>query len=78
MSNGWEPRTRLGRKVVDGEITDMRAALNSGLPHVGYLALYDLVSEPRSRLPASVTHSSSSSRSSSKCSGSSVASNSPL
>ncbi len=32
MSNGWEPRTRLGRKVVEGEITDMRAALNSGLP----------------------------------------------
>ncbi|MFC7175906.1 30S ribosomal protein S5 [Halosegnis marinus] len=33
MSNGgWEPRTRLGRKVVEGEITDMRTALNSGLP----------------------------------------------
>ena len=33
MSNrGWEPRTRLGNKVVEGEITDMRAALNSGLP----------------------------------------------
>jgi len=32
MSNGWEPRTRLGQKVVEGEITDMRAALNSGLP----------------------------------------------
>ena len=32
MSNGWEPRTRLGRQVVEGEITDMRAALNSGLP----------------------------------------------
>ena len=29
---GWEPRTRLGNKVVEGEITDMRAALNSGLP----------------------------------------------
>ena len=32
MSNGWEPRTRLGRKVAEGEITDMRTALNSGLP----------------------------------------------
>ena len=32
MSNGWEPRTRLGQKVVEGEVTDMRAALNSGLP----------------------------------------------
>ena len=33
MSNrGWAPRTRLGNKVVEGEITDMRAALNSGLP----------------------------------------------
>ena len=33
MSNrGWGPRTRLGNKVVEGEITDMRAALNSGLP----------------------------------------------
>ena len=29
---GWEPRTRLGNKVVAGEINDMRAALNSGLP----------------------------------------------
>ncbi len=34
MSNGnaWEPRTRLGRKVRDEEITSMEAALNSGLP----------------------------------------------
>ena len=32
MSNGWEPRTRLGRKVADGEITSMRDALESGLP----------------------------------------------
>jgi small subunit ribosomal protein S5 len=34
MSNGnaWEPRTRLGRKVRDEEITSMQAALNSGLP----------------------------------------------
>ena len=31
-NNGWEPRTRLGRKVVDGDIEDMSAALNSGLP----------------------------------------------
>jgi len=32
MSRGWEPRTRLGRKVAEGEITSMRAALESGLP----------------------------------------------
>jgi small subunit ribosomal protein S5 len=35
MSNstdGWEPRTRLGRKVQDGEITSMQQALDSGLP----------------------------------------------
>jgi len=32
MSNGWEPRTRLGRKVADGEITSMAEALESGLP----------------------------------------------
>lgn len=33
MSNrGWEPQTRLGRKVAEGDITDMRAALESGLP----------------------------------------------
>ena len=32
MSNGWEPRTRLGRKVADGEITSMQEALQSGLP----------------------------------------------
>ncbi|MES3516522.1 MAG: 30S ribosomal protein S5 [Natronomonas sp.] len=32
MSNGWEPQTRLGRKVQDEEITTMRDALNSGLP----------------------------------------------
>jgi small subunit ribosomal protein S5 len=30
--HGWEPRTRLGRKVRDEEITSMEAALNSGLP----------------------------------------------
>ena len=30
--NGWEPRTRLGRKVRDEEITSMEAALSSGLP----------------------------------------------
>ncbi|AHG04476.1 30S ribosomal protein S5 [Halobacterium sp. DL1] len=28
----WEPKTRLGRLVQDGEIEDMSAALNSGLP----------------------------------------------
>ena len=36
MSNGqrdgWEPVTRLGRKVQEGEIDTMSAALNSGLP----------------------------------------------
>lgn len=33
MSNGdgWEPKTRLGRQVLDGEITTMSQALNSGL-----------------------------------------------
>jgi small subunit ribosomal protein S5 len=31
-NNGWEPRTRLGRKVQDGDITSMRQALDSGLP----------------------------------------------
>ncbi|MFB6165954.1 MAG: 30S ribosomal protein S5, partial [Haloarculaceae archaeon] len=30
--NGWEPRTRLGRKVAEGEIDSMEDALNSGLP----------------------------------------------
>ena len=32
MSNGWEPRTRLGRKVAADEITAMDGALQSGLP----------------------------------------------
>ena len=32
MSYGWEPQTRLGRKVEAGEISDMETALNSGLP----------------------------------------------
>src|SRR6056297_1381853 len=35
MSNyndGWEPKTRLGRKVKEGEIDSMSAALASGLP----------------------------------------------
>lgn len=31
-ADGWEPQTRLGRKVRDGDITSMRAALESGLP----------------------------------------------
>jgi len=31
-NNGWEPRTRLGRKVQNGDITTMDQALNSGLP----------------------------------------------
>jgi len=30
--DGWEPRTRLGRQVQDGDITTMDQALNSGLP----------------------------------------------
>ena len=33
MSNrGWEPRTRLGKRVAEEEITSMDEALNSGLP----------------------------------------------
>jgi len=34
MSNGdgWEPRTRLGQQVLEGDITSMREALDSGLP----------------------------------------------
>jgi small subunit ribosomal protein S5 len=36
MSNsyddGWVPRTRLGRKVQDGDIDSMSQALESGLP----------------------------------------------
>jgi small subunit ribosomal protein S5 len=32
MSDGWEPRTRLGRMVQDGDVDTMEAALNSGLP----------------------------------------------
>ncbi len=31
-SQGWEPQTRLGRQVQDGEVTSMDAALMSGLP----------------------------------------------
>ncbi len=31
-NNGWEPRTRLGRKVQDGDVTSMQQALDSGLP----------------------------------------------
>jgi small subunit ribosomal protein S5 len=31
-NNGWEPRTRLGKQVVEGEIDSMTDALNSGLP----------------------------------------------
>ncbi|MDS0475513.1 30S ribosomal protein S5 [Natrinema sp. 1APR25-10V2] len=30
--SGWEPVTRLGRMVQEGEIDDMETALNSGLP----------------------------------------------
>ncbi|MUV58508.1 SSU ribosomal protein S5P [Halogeometricum rufum] len=31
-SNGWEPRTRLGRMVQDGDVTSMEQALETGLP----------------------------------------------
>ncbi|WP_257298629.1 30S ribosomal protein S5 [Haloarchaeobius sp. FL176] len=31
-NDGWEPVTRLGKKVQEGEIDTMEAALNSGLP----------------------------------------------
>ncbi|WP_247009867.1 30S ribosomal protein S5 [Halorientalis litorea] len=31
-NDGWEPRTRLGRKVAEGEIDTMQDALTSGLP----------------------------------------------
>jgi small subunit ribosomal protein S5 len=31
-ADGWEPQTRLGRKVADGEIDSMQGALNAGLP----------------------------------------------
>ena len=30
--NGWEPQTRLGKKVANGEIETMQEALNAGLP----------------------------------------------
>jgi small subunit ribosomal protein S5 len=29
---GWEPQTRLGKKVAEGEVDDIDDALNSGLP----------------------------------------------
>jgi len=32
MSDGWEPRTRLGRMVQDGDVDTMEGALDSGLP----------------------------------------------
>ncbi|MFB6095016.1 MAG: 30S ribosomal protein S5, partial [Halodesulfurarchaeum sp.] len=28
----WEPKTRLGRRVMEGEVEDMSTALNAGLP----------------------------------------------
>jgi small subunit ribosomal protein S5 len=31
-ADGWEPQTRLGRQVAEGEIDSMREALNAGLP----------------------------------------------
>jgi small subunit ribosomal protein S5 len=30
--DGWEPQTRLGRQVVDGDVETMQEALNAGLP----------------------------------------------
>ena len=52
---GWEPQTRLGTQVAEGEIESMTAALNSGLPlkelradgtldRTQYRALYDKAS----------------------------------
>lgn len=32
MSNGWEPSTRLGKQVAEGEISSMEQALATGLP----------------------------------------------
>lgn len=32
QNDGWQPTTRLGRKVKEGEIETMEEALNSGLP----------------------------------------------
>ncbi|WP_330632316.1 30S ribosomal protein S5 [Halocatena halophila] len=32
MSNGWEPQTRLGKQVAEGDVTSMEQALASGLP----------------------------------------------
>ena len=40
-NGGWEPRTRLGRKVQEGDITTMEQALDSGLP----LKEYQLVDQ---------------------------------
>ncbi|AWB27922.1 30S ribosomal protein S5 [Halococcoides cellulosivorans] len=31
-ADGWEPQTRLGKQVAEGEIDSMREALNAGLP----------------------------------------------
>jgi len=31
-NDGWEPRTRLGRKVQNGDVSSMEQALDSGLP----------------------------------------------
>lgn len=32
MSNGWEPQTRLGKQVAEGDVTSMDQALATGLP----------------------------------------------
>jgi len=32
VEHTWEPRTRLGHMVLNGDITSMEGALNSGLP----------------------------------------------
>ena len=42
MSNGWEPRTRLGRKVAEDEITSMRDA--GEIDRSQYRELYDMAS----------------------------------
>ncbi|WP_348611459.1 30S ribosomal protein S5 [Halobaculum rarum] len=42
-NGGWEPRTRLGRKVQEGDITSMEQALNSGLPLKEYQLVDQLI-----------------------------------
>ena len=42
-NGGWEPRTRLGRKVQEGDITTMEQALDSGLPLKEYQLVDQLI-----------------------------------